>query len=101
MSSPLPIEQTSEPGETEAAIWRGTLEPAGSALSPEAARFLLALESPPEDKARMRELAAKARAGTLNPAEREQAESYGRVGSLLGVLKSKARVSLRAASRPG
>src|SRR2546421_7719746 len=41
MSTLRPLEQTPEPDGTEAAIWKGILEPAGSVLSPEAARFLL------------------------------------------------------------
>jgi hypothetical protein len=43
----------------------------------------------------MHELAAKAREGTLTPAEQAEINNYERVGYLLGVLHSKARRSLK------
>ena len=43
----------------------------------------------------MRQLLAKAKEGTLTQPEQAEIENYGRVGSLLGILQSKARVSLR------
>jgi hypothetical protein len=50
------------------------------------------------DKDRMNALAAKAREGRLTPDERAEAEASSRIGSLLGILKSKARQSLRSYS---
>jgi hypothetical protein len=47
------------------------------------------------DKDRMHQLAAKARAGTLTPAEQAEVEAYSRVGSLLGMLHSKYRRALK------
>jgi hypothetical protein len=49
------------------------------------------------DQQRMTELAAKAREGTLEPAEVELTEAYERVASFLGLVKSKARRSLSPA----
>ena len=47
----------------------------------------------------MRMLAEKARAGTLSAEEREEADSFERISSLLGILQSRARVTLRNAAR--
>lgn len=48
------------------------------------------------DQGRMQELAAKARAGSLDNHEAEEADAYGRVSSFLGMMKSKARRSLKS-----
>ncbi len=47
----------------------------------------------------MRELSAKARAGTLTPAEDEKMDAYERAGALLSILKSKARQALKKTGR--
>jgi hypothetical protein len=83
---------------TESAIWDRLLRSAGQALSVEAARSLLRLEFPSEDKDRMHELAAKAREGSLTAAEQEAIRNYERVGNLLALMKSKARQRLKSAS---
>ncbi len=57
---------------TEGAIWSRLLEPAGKVLSLQAARSILRIQFALEDKDRMHELAAKAREGTLTPAEQEE-----------------------------
>jgi hypothetical protein len=64
-------------------------------LSPGAAEALLAVGFSQADKDRMNALAAKARAGTLTLDEHAEAEAYSRIGSLLGILKSRARQSLK------
>ena len=45
----------------------------------------------------MQELSLKAQEGTLTPTEQGEVESYRRVGYWLGVLWSKARLSLKHA----
>jgi hypothetical protein len=80
---------------SEAAILSRVLEPDKPMLSPEAARELLALDFSPADKDRMRQLSAKAREGTLTPAEQAETDNYERVGHLLNILQSKARRSLK------
>ncbi len=50
---------------------------------------------PESDQSRMSELAAKARQGALSMAEQSEIEGYERVSSFLGLVKSKARCSLR------
>ena len=64
-------------------------------LSSTLARHFLTLGFSGRDKDRMHDLAAKARAGTLTPDEQAEGEAYSRIGSLLGILKSKARRSLK------
>jgi hypothetical protein len=80
---------------SEVAILSRVLEPDKPTLSAETARDLLALDFTPADKDRMRDLSAKARAGTLTPAEQAAIDNYERVGHLLNVLQSKARRSLK------
>jgi hypothetical protein len=79
----------------EAAILSRLVVPTRPSLSPAAAEGLLALGFDQVDKDRMHELAAKARAGTLTPAEQAEVEAYSRIGSLLGILHSKARRALK------
>jgi DNA-binding FadR family transcriptional regulator len=90
--------QLAERTGNEGAIWSRIMG-ARPAFSPAVARSILELQFSPEDQARMRDLAAKARAGSLNPEEQVEIESYSRVGSILGLMKSKARVSLKKNSQ--
>jgi hypothetical protein len=80
---------------TESAIWGRLLGPASTILSPEVARAILQIDFPQSDKDRMHELAKKARQGTLTQQEQDEIDSYGRIGSFLSIMKSKARVVLR------
>ncbi len=81
----------------EATIFSRILRPESDDLSPEAARSFLKLDFDDADRARMSELAAKNRSGTLDPAEGTELESYCRVGRLLDLMHSKARRSLKKA----
>ncbi len=83
---------------TEGAIWSRLLQSGSNMLSLEAARSLLRLDFASEDKDRMRELAAKARDGSLTATEQEDLRNYEQVGNLLALLKSKARQRLKKAS---
>lgn len=83
---------------TEAEVWLRILYPEGE-LSPRAAHVLLELSFPKRDVARMRELSAKARAGTLTPEEDAEMDNFERVGSILSTLKSKARQALGRSGR--
>jgi hypothetical protein len=78
----------------ESAIWGRLLGPGGKALAPEVARAILKIDFPQSDKDRMHELAAKAREGKLTPKEPDEIDAYGRIGSFLSIMKSKARVAL-------
>ncbi len=85
------------PPETEADVWLRILHP-DSELTPKVARVLLGLSFPNSEKARMRELSAKARAGTLTPEEDRQMDDFERAGAMLSILKSRARQVLRRPS---
>lgn len=66
-----------------------------SSLSRAMAEGILTLGFDQTDKDRMRDLAAKARAGALTPEQQAEIEAYSRVGSLIGILHSKARQALK------
>jgi hypothetical protein len=84
---------------SEVSILNRLLRPEEPTFSPDGAHDILALEFPKGDKERMRELSAKARAGTLTPEEDAEAGRYELLGHLLGVMQSKARHSLK--NHPG
>lgn len=91
------IPKSSPPGSSEAAVWGRLLEPANTDLSVDAARYIVNLRFPQPDTHRMRELAEKARAGTLTATESMEADIYERVGHALSLMKSKARRALKRA----
>jgi hypothetical protein len=70
------------------------LDPLTDALSPQVAQKILELEPNPEDVARVAELGEKADAGTLNDAERDEYRTLADVGTLVALLKAKARRAL-------
>ena len=80
---------------SEADILDRLILPSQGDLAPEAARSLLTIQFGPDDRQRMQELARRAKEGDLSPEELSQAEAYERVGNLLGLLQSKARLSLK------
>ncbi len=92
--------QLSETQTTEAAILGRILQPDKPTFSPEAARAILDLDFDQADRDRMRQLSAKARAGTLTPDEQTAINNYERVGHLLNIMQSKARCSLKGRRGP-
>jgi hypothetical protein len=82
----------------EAAIWARVIR-FEEELSPAAARALLKLRFAEGERRRMRELSAKARAGTLTALEAREADVYERLGCLLDILHSKARRALKRRQR--
>jgi hypothetical protein len=86
------------PPRTEAEIWLRILHPEME-LTPKVAQAILGLTIPESDGLRMRELSAKARAGTLTPSEDLEMDEFERVGSILSILKSKARLALKRRGR--
>jgi hypothetical protein len=66
-----------------------------SVLTPAAAEGILAITFSPVDKHRMHDLAAKAHSEMLTSEEQREIEAYSRISSLLGIIKSKARRSLK------
>jgi hypothetical protein len=87
--------ETTKAKTIESAIWGRLLGPGNKTLSREAARAILKIDFPQSDKDRMHELAEKAREGKLTREEQDEIDSYGRIGSFLSIMKSKARVALR------
>ena len=75
------------------AIWQRVIELQGP--SPSAARALLRLQFSERDQALMKELSDKARAGTLSPEQQRELDTFERLGCLLDILHSKARVALK------
>jgi hypothetical protein len=59
------------------------------------ARYFLSLGFSDEDKARMHDLAERNQGDALSPGEREELAAYAKAGTLLSILKSQARRSLR------
>jgi|KBSSwiStaDraftv2_1062776.scaffolds.fasta_scaffold5100289_1 hypothetical protein len=64
-------------------------------LSPEVARAILSWNFADADQARVTELSAKARAGSLSDDETRELDWYLLLGDFLTILQSKARISLR------
>jgi hypothetical protein len=80
-----------------AAILGRIINPDDPTLSPEAARSILKLTFPKEDKERVASLLAKNQEGQLTAEERADLDEYLRVDAFLSVFKSKARLSLKRA----
>jgi hypothetical protein len=89
------MSQRTEFESNEAAILSRLGGPDAPTLPAAEAEAMLTLSFSQSDQDRMRTLAARARAGALTQAEEAEVEAYSRVNSLLGVLKSIARRSLR------
>lgn len=80
---------------TEAAILARVIEADESEVTPEGARYLLSMQFPGADGERVDDLSAKARAGSFTDAERAELDSYLHIGSLLGLMQSRARRFLK------
>ena len=76
---------------TEAAILARIIESDTGTITPEVAHYLLAMRLPGRDEERVNELSAKARAGSLQPDEEQELDSYLHIGRLLAVMQSRAR----------
>jgi hypothetical protein len=67
------------------------LDPVAEALSPEVARSILAVQPGAAVLARVAELAEKSNEGSLTDVEREEYRSLADAGTLVALLKAKAR----------
>ncbi len=81
---------------TEAAILGRIFQSEERELTPDVARYLLAMKLPSSDEARVEELSAKARSGSLTDAETQELDGYLHIGILLGGMQSKARRLLQS-----
>ena len=80
----------------ELSIWESILHPHFGEMSPQTARKILQMSIPDSERARMKALLAKAKAGTLSREESLDLDEYERAGNLLSVLKAKARRVLKS-----
>lgn len=70
------------------------LDPVTEALSPQVAQRILSLRPDPEIAARVERLGEMSDAGTLTDDEREEYRALADAGTLVALLKAKARRSL-------
>ena len=84
----------------DADILARVIAPGSPELTKQTAKMLLTLDFPPEDRERMNHLAAKAADGELTADEQREIDAYERVGHILSLLKSKARVWLDSNQLP-
>jgi hypothetical protein len=80
---------------SEAAILQRLVDPRRCGWTDQAAQAVLKLSFPEEDMNRASELADKNNQGLLSPEEEREMESYLRLGSLMDLMQSKARLYLR------
>jgi hypothetical protein len=80
---------------SEAAIFGRVFANGRPALSPELARHVLGLSFGEEDKARMHELAVGNQEGARSREDKEELHNYIKVGHLLAILQSQARLALK------
>jgi hypothetical protein len=76
---------------SEIAILARVLGNGQGQLPPAIARYVLTLGFSDDDQARMHDLAVRNQEDALSPAEKEELFAYAKAGSLIGILKSKAR----------
>ena len=76
-------------------ILASVITPSDPTLHPAVASEFLKRGFTPQDRERMAQLAAKARAGSLTDEEKIETKEYEQVSSFLGLVKSKARRSLQ------
>ena len=86
---------TSTAETSSSTILSRAIAPSDASLHPAVANEFLKWGFTPQDRERMADLAAKARAGSLTDDEKIEAEEYEQVSSFLGIVKSKARRSLQ------
>ena len=90
---------TSTPRPVETAVLEQLAELDVQSISPETARKLLQFRFDASHHERVTLLSEKAEQGTLTPAEQDDLDEYIRVGTLLGILQSRARQVLRNAGQ--
>jgi len=84
----------SAPLDFEPVIWARLIQAQNQAISPEVARYLLAIGFGESDRQRMEYLADRSEAGALTREEEAEYDSYLHVGNLLAIMQSKARTVL-------
>jgi hypothetical protein len=83
----------------DTAILTRAISPVRKSLSRDVAEEILQWDFPAEDKVRMAELSAKARAGELSVEEETEIDSYVRVGHIVNLMQAKARLAIKQAAK--
>ena len=89
----------SRPGDNEVAILARVFDDERGLLPRDLARSILDVEFSERDRARMHDLAVRNQHDALAPTEKEELVAYAKAGSLLSILKSKARRVLGSKTR--
>ena len=87
------------PQNDDVAILERVIAPENGNLDEVTASYFLSLTFSEKDRARMRELSARARDGSLSSSETDEINRYERIGHFLSILHSKARCSLKRSHR--
>ncbi len=82
----------------EPTIWARLIQAPKAAISPEAARYLMAIDFGDADHARMQELMEKSNEGKLTLDETAELDGYVNIANVLSVMHSQARAALK---KPG
>ena len=82
-------------GDNEVTILARIFDDERGLLPPDLARSILDVEFSERDKARMHDLAVRNQADALSPEEKGELFAFAKAGTLLGILKSKARRTLK------
>jgi hypothetical protein len=91
----MPASTLDHTSQTEVAILARLLGNGEGRLPPAMARYVLTLGFSDRDKTRMHDLAVRNQGDDLTPAEREELFAYAKAGTLLSLLKSRARRALK------
>jgi hypothetical protein len=86
-------------GDNEVTILARVFDDERGLLPRDLARSILNVEFNDRDKARMHDLAVRNQADALSPEEKEELFAFAKAGTLLGILKSKARRTLKIKPR--
>jgi hypothetical protein len=91
----MPATAMNDASVSEVGILARILSNGHGQMPPTLARYLLAIGFSDADKTRMHDLAVRNQADALSAAERNELSAYAKAGTLLSILKSKARRVLR------
>jgi hypothetical protein len=86
--------ETTHPSENEVSLLARILGNGEDPLPEEMARYILSLNISDRDRTRMHDLAVRNQEDALTQAEKEEMFAFGKAGTLLSILKAKARRSL-------
>jgi hypothetical protein len=86
---------TFSPAINQVEVLARSIDRTGERMAPDVAKFLLDLQLSDDDRRTLDGLAEKARLGTLTLAEQADLDEFRRVGRLVELMKTKARVAMK------